>query len=59
MEERNLLKYIYSLLHRVFRRITLLVNQQIHYIKSHIKTLKIAWTYFDPKIIFRELNYPC
>ena len=26
------------------------------YIKFHIKTLKIALTYFDPKIILRELR---
>ena len=27
----------------------------MHYIKLHIKTLKIAPTCFDPKIILREL----
>jgi len=37
-------------------RVTLIINQQIHYIKFHIKTLKIASTYFDPKIILRELR---
>jgi len=45
-----------SLLHRAFRRITLIINQQMHYIKFHIKTLKIAPTCFDPKIILRELR---
>ena len=45
-----------SLLHRAFRRITLIINQQIHYIKFHIKTLKIVPTCFDPKIILRELR---
>jgi len=46
---------ISSLLHRAFRTITSIINQQIHYIKFHIKTLKIAPTCFDPKIILREL----
>jgi len=45
-----------SLLHRTFRRITLIINQQMPYIKFHIKTLKIATTCFDPKIILRELR---
>jgi len=36
--------------------ITLIINQQMHYKKFHIKTLKIAPTYFDPKIILRELR---
>ena len=45
-----------SLLHRVFRRIALIINQQMHYIKFHIKTPKIAPTCFDPKIITRELR---
>ena len=36
--------------------LTLINSQQIHYIKFHIKTLKIAPTCFDPKIIFRELR---
>jgi len=35
---------------------TLIINQQMHYIKFHIKTLKIAPTCFDPKIILRELH---
>ena len=48
-------KLFSSLLHRAFRRITLIINQQMHYIKFHIKTLKIAPTCFDPKIILREL----
>ena len=30
------------------------INQQMHYIKFHIKTLKFALTCFDPKIILRE-----
>ena len=34
---------------------TLIINQQMQYIKFHIKTLKIAPTRFDPKIILREL----
>ena len=46
-----------SLLHRAFRRITSIINQQMHYIKVHIKTLKIAPICFDPKIILRELRY--
>jgi len=45
-----------SLLHRAFRRITLIINQQCTYIKFHIKTLKIAPTCCDPKIILRELR---
>jgi len=35
---------------------TLIINQQMHFIKFHTKTLKIAPTCFDPKIIFRELR---
>ena len=35
---------------------TLIINQQMHDIKFHIKTLKIAATRFDPKIILRELR---
>jgi len=35
---------------------SLFINQQMHYIKCHIKTLKIAPTYFDPKTILRELR---
>ena len=35
---------------------TLVINQQMHYIKFHIKTLKIAPTCLDPKIILRELR---
>jgi len=34
----------------------LIINKQMHYIKFHIKTLKIAPTFFDPKIILRELR---
>jgi len=45
-----------SFLHRAFHRITLITNQQMHYIKFHIKTLKIAPTCFDPEIILRELR---
>ena len=37
-------------------RLTLIINQQMHYIKSHIKTLKIAPTCFGTKIILRELR---
>ena len=48
--------YLSSLLHRAILRITLIINQQMHYIKFHIKTLKIAPTCFDPKIILRELR---
>jgi len=36
--------------------VTLIIKQQMHYIKFHIKILKIAPTCFDPKIIFRELR---
>ena len=43
------------MLHRAFRRITLSTNK-CTYIKFHIKTLKIAPTCFDPKIILRELR---
>jgi len=35
-------------------KITLIINQQMHYVKFHIKTLKIAPTCFDPKIILKE-----
>ena len=35
---------------------TLIINQQMHYIKFHIKILKITPTCFDPKIILRELR---
>ena len=45
-----------SFLHRSFHIIALIINQQMHYIKFHIKTLKIAPTCFDPKIILRELR---
>ena len=31
-------------------------KKQMHYVKFHIKTLKIAPTCFDPKIILRELR---
>jgi hypothetical protein len=37
---------------------SLIINQQMHYIKFHIKTPKIAPTCFDPKIILRELRCP-
>jgi len=37
-------------------KLTLIINQQMRYIKLHIKILKIAPTYFDPKIILRELS---
>ena len=37
-------------------KITLIINQQMHYIKFHIKTLKNAPTCFDPMIILRELR---
>jgi len=53
---KNSAEYLSSLLHRAFRRITLIINQQTHYIKFHIKTLKMAPTCFDPKIILRELR---
>ena len=46
----------FSLLHRAFRRITLIINQQMYYIKFHIKTLKIAPTCFDPMIILRNAS---
>ena len=36
--------------------IALIINQQMHHIKFHIKTLKIAPTCFDPKIILTELR---
>ena len=58
----EVLKYITnlsSLLHRAFRRITLIIDQKMHYIKFHIKTLKIALTCFDPKIILMELRCSC
>jgi len=45
-----------SSLHRAFRRIILIMNQQMHYITFHIKIIKIAPTCFDPKIILRELR---
>ena len=35
---------------------TSITNQRMNYIKFHIKTLKIAPTCFDPKIILRELR---
>ena len=34
----------------------LIINQQMHYIKFHIKTFKNAPTCFDPKIILREVS---
>jgi len=49
--------YLLSVLERRVNKpriITLIINQQMHYIKFHIKTLKIAPTCFDPKIILRE-----
>ena len=36
--------------------IALIINQEMHHIKFHIKTLKIAPTCFDPKIILTELR---
>ena len=36
--------------------ITLIITNKCTYIKFHIKTLKIAPTCFDPKIILRELR---
>ena len=36
--------------------VPLIINQKLHYIKFHIKKLKIAPTCFDPKIILRELR---
>ena len=42
------------MLHRAFRRITFIITNK--WIKFHIKTLKIAPTCFDPKIILRELR---
>ena len=56
MNRNKQAKELSSLLHRAFHRITLIINQQMHYIKFHIKTLKIALTCFDPKIILRELR---
>jgi len=35
---------------------TLIINQQMHYIKFHIKTLKITPTCVDLKIILRDLR---
>ena len=35
---------------------TLIINQQMHLHKIHIKIFKIAPTCFDPKIILRELR---
>jgi len=34
----------------------LIINQQMHYIKFHIETIKIAPTCFDSKIILKELR---
>ena len=39
-----------------YHKITLIINEQMHYTKFHIKTLKIAPTCLDPKIILRELR---
>jgi len=36
--------------------LTLIITQQMYYIKFHIKTLKITPTCFDPKIILKELR---
>ena len=44
-------------LHRAFRRNIYLAHELMHTHKIvHIKTFEIAPTYFDPKIIFRELH---
>ena len=43
------------MLHRTFRTVSLIINQQMHCIKFHVKTLKIAPIYLDPKIILTEL----
>ena len=40
------LSVLSSLLYRAFRRITLIIHQQMHYTKFHIKKLKIAPTCF-------------
>jgi len=45
-----------SILQHKSSYITLIINQQMHYIKFRIKTTKIAPTYFDPKIILKELR---
>jgi len=38
-------------------KITLIINQQMH-LHFHIKTPKIVPTFFDPKIILKELRCP-
>jgi len=48
---------ISSSLHRAFLRVISLAHQLMHLHKSfYVKSLKISPTYFNPKIIFRELN---
>jgi len=49
--------FVSSPLHRAFRRIIQSAHQLMHIRKMfNIKTLKIAPTCFDPKIIFKELH---
>ena len=58
MSQLLLMGYIYQLKWdtNISIRITLIINEQMHYIKFHIKTPKITPTCFDPKIILRELR---
>ena len=53
---KSTLTFISLLLHRVLRRITLIIPTNALVKKIHIKTLKMAPTCFDHKIIIRE---PC
>jgi len=44
-----------KLINKYTKRI-LIINQQMHLHKKHIKTFKIVPTCFDPQIIFSELR---
>ena len=46
----------YVIISEIIVHFTLIINQQMHYIKFHVKTFKISPKCFDPKIILRELR---
>jgi len=48
--------YVVTTAHKLDFMITLIITNKCTYIKFYIKTLKIALTCFDHKIILRELR---
>ena len=45
------------IIYKCLLKIALIITNKCTYIKFHMKTLKIAPTCFDPKIILRELRH--